>query len=266
MPRLDDQHRPRGKCLRPDLREFNPAREIRRHVPSAGRLALRHGRLSWADRRDTTRPFAARTADSQARDRISRSSPAGSLTPTAGPTGHRSRDKRGGNYRSAPATSLRWWRLQPWPPIEWWTGPLDWIYCPAEFFVPTRGARRAVTSHDVLQALQFEPPRKRDRLGRVFEAADLILSVSHFNTASACWKPFQPARTGSPMCPMGPTICSSSPRPITSGRASAQIWACPEQCPICSRWPTSSRARTSFGSSERPRGSRRWRPAIWRSC
>jgi alpha-1,3-rhamnosyl/mannosyltransferase len=77
---------------------------------------------------------------------------------------------------------LRCWRLLPWPPIEWWTGPLDWVYCPAEFFVPTRGARRAVTSHDVWQALQFEPRRKRDVLRRVFERADLILSVSHFNT------------------------------------------------------------------------------------
>jgi glycosyltransferase involved in cell wall biosynthesis len=77
---------------------------------------------------------------------------------------------------------LRWWRMRPWPPIEWWTGPVDWIYCPAEFFVPTLRARRAVTSHDVLQALQYEPAKKRDRLGRVFEAADLILSVSHFNT------------------------------------------------------------------------------------
>ncbi len=77
---------------------------------------------------------------------------------------------------------LRWWRVQPWPSIEWWTGPLDWIYCPAEFFVPSREAKLAVTSHDVLQTLLFEPPRKRDRLGRVFAAAQLILSVSHFNT------------------------------------------------------------------------------------
>jgi glycosyltransferase involved in cell wall biosynthesis len=77
---------------------------------------------------------------------------------------------------------LRWWRLKPWPPIEWWSGPLDWVYCPAEFFVPTRNARRAVTSHDVLQALQFDPPRKRQLLRRIFDTADLILSVSHFNT------------------------------------------------------------------------------------
>jgi alpha-1,3-rhamnosyl/mannosyltransferase len=78
---------------------------------------------------------------------------------------------------------LRWWRVKPWPPIEWWTGPLDWMYCPAEFFVPTRRARRAVTSHDVLQILQYEPPRKRQLLGRVFDQADLILSVSQYNTA-----------------------------------------------------------------------------------
>jgi alpha-1,3-rhamnosyl/mannosyltransferase len=77
---------------------------------------------------------------------------------------------------------LRWWRLKPWPPIEWWTGPIDWVYCPAEFFVPARRARRAVTSHDVLQLLRFEPPRKRDLLARVFDGADLILSVSRFNS------------------------------------------------------------------------------------
>jgi alpha-1,3-rhamnosyl/mannosyltransferase len=77
---------------------------------------------------------------------------------------------------------LRWWRLKPWPPIEWWTGAIDWVYCPAEFFVATRDAQRAVTSHDVLQTLQFEPARKREMLGRVFEGARLILSVSHFNT------------------------------------------------------------------------------------
>ena len=77
---------------------------------------------------------------------------------------------------------LRWWRIKPWPPIEWWSGPIDWIYCPAEFYVPTREARLAVTSHDVLQTLQFESPRRRELLANVFEKADLILSVSQFNT------------------------------------------------------------------------------------
>jgi alpha-1,3-rhamnosyl/mannosyltransferase len=77
---------------------------------------------------------------------------------------------------------LRWWRFKPWPPIEWWTGPVDWVYCPAEFLVATRGARRAVTSHDVLQTLQFESNRKRELLGRTFDQAALVLSVSQFNT------------------------------------------------------------------------------------
>ena len=78
---------------------------------------------------------------------------------------------------------LRWWRVMPWPSINQWAGAVDWIYCPAEFHVPSRGVRRAVTSHDVLQAIQFESPRKRARLGTIFRESDLILSVSHFNTA-----------------------------------------------------------------------------------
>ena len=77
---------------------------------------------------------------------------------------------------------LRWWRLKPWPPIDWWTGPVDWVYCPAEYFVATRSAKLAVTTHDVLQTLRFEPARKRELLGRIFARADLILSVSHYNT------------------------------------------------------------------------------------
>jgi alpha-1,3-rhamnosyl/mannosyltransferase len=77
---------------------------------------------------------------------------------------------------------LRWWRLRPWPPIEWWTAAVDWIYCPAEYFVATRRARLAVTSHDVLQTLRFEPPRKRELLRRILSRADLVLSVSHYNT------------------------------------------------------------------------------------
>jgi len=77
---------------------------------------------------------------------------------------------------------LRWWRFKGWPPIEWWSGPVDWVYSPAEFLVATRGARRAVTSHDVLQTLEFESARKRELLGRIFEQATLILSVSRFNT------------------------------------------------------------------------------------
>ena len=43
-------------------------------------------------------------------------------------------------------------------------------------------ARRAVTSHDVLQHLKFEPPKNRELLASAFKQADLILSVSQFNT------------------------------------------------------------------------------------
>lgn len=77
---------------------------------------------------------------------------------------------------------LRWWRIKPWPPIDWLTGPVDWIYCPAEYAVPTRHARLAVTSHDVLQHLRFQPAKNRDLLAAAFGRADLILSVSQFNT------------------------------------------------------------------------------------
>ena len=78
--------------------------------------------------------------------------------------------------------ALRWWRVKPWPPVEWWTGPVDWVYSPAEYNLPTRKARRAVTSHDVLQDMTQRPKRHQERLGRTFDRADLILSVSRFNT------------------------------------------------------------------------------------
>src|SRR4051794_12421902 len=30
---------------------------------------------------------------------------------------------------------LRYWRMASWPPLAFWTGPVDWVYCPAEFLV-----------------------------------------------------------------------------------------------------------------------------------
>ena len=79
--------------------------------------------------------------------------------------------------------ALRFWRLAGGPSPEWRTGPLDWVYCPSEMFVPTRKAKLAVTSHDILQDVRFGGPRRQALLARVFERADLVLSVSHFNTA-----------------------------------------------------------------------------------
>jgi len=78
--------------------------------------------------------------------------------------------------------ALRFWRLSGGPGLEWWSGPVDWVYCPAELRVPTRKARRAVTSHDVLQDVRFGGPRRQALLARVFGGADLVLSVSRFNT------------------------------------------------------------------------------------
>ena len=52
----------------------------------------------------------------------------------------------------------------PGRPLELWTGAIDWAYSPAEYFVPTRKARRALTSHDVLQDLRFSPPSRRRSL------------------------------------------------------------------------------------------------------
>ena len=78
--------------------------------------------------------------------------------------------------------ALRLWRMAGWPPLEWWSGAVDWVYSPAEYLVPTRKARRALTSHDVWQALRFGPARRAEWMTRAFERADLILSVSRFNT------------------------------------------------------------------------------------
>ena len=42
--------------------------------------------------------------------------------------------------------------------------------------------RRAVTVHDVLQVIRYRPSSHRDRLAKTLAQADLILSVSHYNT------------------------------------------------------------------------------------
>lgn len=78
---------------------------------------------------------------------------------------------------------LRWWRLASAPPLEWFSGPVDWIYCPAEFRVARRRAQVAVTSHDVLQGFQFGSERLRKNTAEAFRRADRVLSVSEFNTA-----------------------------------------------------------------------------------
>ncbi len=78
--------------------------------------------------------------------------------------------------------ALRFWRVFRGPALETWTGAIDWAYAPAEFFVPARRAKRAVTSHDVLQDLQRGDARRKSFLAKLFDRADLIASVSNFNT------------------------------------------------------------------------------------
>ncbi len=79
--------------------------------------------------------------------------------------------------------ALRFWRVAGGPALEWRTGAVDWVYCPSELFVPTRKARLAVTSHDILQDIRFGGPRRQALLSKVFDRADLILSVSRYNTS-----------------------------------------------------------------------------------
>jgi glycosyltransferase involved in cell wall biosynthesis len=79
-------------------------------------------------------------------------------------------------------TMLRLWRMTQFPPIDLWAGGADWIYCPAEYWIPTIRRKLAVTSHDVLQDLTYGSDRRKAMLGQVFGSATLILSVSEFNT------------------------------------------------------------------------------------
>ncbi len=87
--------------------------------------------------------------------------------------------------RELPLTTpwaLRFWRLSSWPPIDWWTGPVDWVYCPSEYGLPSKRARLAVTSHDIQQDLLYGGPKRRFRLESIFRRANLVLSVSQYNT------------------------------------------------------------------------------------
>lgn len=43
----------------------------------------------------------------------------------------------------------RLWTLTGRPRVERWTGAVDWVYCPAETYVPTRSAKLAATFHCV---------------------------------------------------------------------------------------------------------------------
>ena len=79
------------------------------------------------------------------------------------------------------------WSGLNWPPIERWVGECEWVYCTKEAYVPTAGARLAVTVHDLYA---FEPAFDNERkpagryaqmkLAKILERADLIAAVSQF--------------------------------------------------------------------------------------
>ncbi len=88
---------------------------------------------------------------------------------------------------------LRVWRMTDRPPIEWWSGEVDWVYSPSEYYIPTRQSRLAVTSHDVLQDVTIAGERRKALLAKVFAKASKILSVSEFNSKQL--KAFYPVET-----------------------------------------------------------------------
>ncbi len=153
------------------------------HMVSAMRIALVYDMDSCRGPTGVTRHALAQVEGLRRRRGIELSLVSGRLTEPDGLAFWESLDDL--TRRELPVrtrNALRWWRLKPWPPIEWWTGPVDWIYSPAEYAIPTREARRALTSHDALQVVRYGAPRARERMAEALAQADLILSVSRFNT------------------------------------------------------------------------------------
>jgi glycosyltransferase involved in cell wall biosynthesis len=83
------------------------------------------------------------------------------------------------------------WMVVDCPPVNWWTGQSDWIYCPAEYYVSTRKSRLAVTIHcdnwfnsDLPWHNDPDIVRTRGHRRRLYETiarkADLVLCVSEF--------------------------------------------------------------------------------------
>jgi glycosyltransferase involved in cell wall biosynthesis len=98
-----------------------------------------------------------------------------------------------------PSTPISWkrrtlefaWSYLRWPKIERWSGPVDWVYCPAEAYVARRSAKLAVVVHSAYW-LEPEVPWFNDadfhrqrrawsmRFRRFRDATELVLPVSQF--------------------------------------------------------------------------------------
>ena len=78
------------------------------------------------------------------------------------------------------------WLVLSHPLADRWTGPCDWVYCPAEAFVPVRNARLAVTIHATYFFEKDLPGIAKPSFWfkRLFEKilsrADLVATVSQF--------------------------------------------------------------------------------------
>lgn len=89
-----------------------------------------------------------------------------------------------------PRKRLEWsWALLGRPLVDPWAGQADWIYSPAELFVPSRQSRTAATCHSVVDFERAYPGygaawRRKERLRwrlmmrPIVERTDLIFSVS----------------------------------------------------------------------------------------
>jgi glycosyltransferase involved in cell wall biosynthesis len=83
------------------------------------------------------------------------------------------------------------WSVLRWPKVESWTGPVDWVYCPAEAYVARRQAKLAVVIHSVYWFEKdttwnlhptFRSQRRRwaMRFRRFRDSTELLLPVSQF--------------------------------------------------------------------------------------
>ena len=106
---------------------------------------------------------------------------------------------------------LRAWRFTDWPPAEWWAGPVDWVYAPAEYYIPTRSARAAVDEPRRLAGRHPGRPAAAGLASPRFLAGPTGSCRSRRSTPRGSPSTSRPRRgTRSPTCRTRPTTSSSS--------------------------------------------------------
>ena len=107
----------------------------------------------------------------------------------------------------------------------------------------SRGERSPATTCS--RTSRSAAPRRRERLARASAGRPGPVGLSFQYRAAARGFPRLPGR--SPTSPTPPTTSSSSRARSRAGRRPGRPWPAAADCPICSRWRTSSRGRTSSG-------------------